>query len=674
MDEVIAPLPVRVSDEEGRLAYASGRKPSILVVDDHPVNLELLSEILLDAGYEARTAVDGQQALDEVAAELPDAVLLDVMMPRLDGFEVCRRLKASRRSCFVPVVMVTALADVLSKVRGLEAGADDFINKPVNRAELLVRLKALLRIRRLRDELDSTEGIILGMVAALEGKHPQMRDHARRVATLARTVGERLRLPAADQESLIWGALLHDIGKIGVPDRVLDVPVGLRSTEERMYYEAHPLIGERMLAALDSLREARRIIRGHHERLDGSGYPDGLTGVALPLPVEIVAAADAFEVYCGDAGSSLDAAAGRLRADAAAGAFHADVVEEVIRAAPTMTAPPALADLLPVPPPRSGGKVLLADDSAATREIYESILTEGGCRVTTVGDGESVFTSLWRGRPDLVMLDMRMPDMSGDAVCRRLKSEPGLGFLPVILVTAYEEGRQRLRGLESGADEFLLAPVDRQELLARVRSLLRLHSYHYDLERRESVILSLSDTLEAKDPYTRGHSARVGDLSSRLAAELELPPSFCDSLRIAGLVHDIGKVVIPERILNKPGPLDRDEMEVVKSHPVVGWEICRNLNSLREVLPVIRHHHERFDGSGYPDGLVGEATPLGARILSLADAFDALTSARSYRHLMSQDEAAFILVKEARTGRWDPDIFAAFSRMLQRGPVLPARA
>jgi putative two-component system response regulator len=669
------PLPALGPDGEPLLPQLPNRAARILVVDDHPVNLELLVEILQDAGYHVRTAEDGVEALGAVEEELPDAILLDVMMPRMDGYEVCRRLKSARRTCFVPVVMVTALSDVLSKVRGLDAGADDFINKPVHRAELLVRLRALLRIKRLRDELDTTEGVILAMVTALEGKHPRIQNHAYRVARLARRVGERLRLAPAALESLVWGALLHDIGKIGVPDRILARPPAELQAEERLYYESHPIVGERLIAALSSLREARRILRGHHERLDGSGFPDGLAGVALPLDVEIVAAADAYDNAATWSPPAEHAdAASLLREAAREGRFHADVVEEVIAAAAAESPlAPGLTEILPIPAPEQGGHVLLVDDAEPTREIYASVLQDAGFRVSQAVRGGEVLEAVDRLRPDLVMLDMRMPDFSGDEVCRRLKAKPEHAFLPVVLVTAYEEGSQRLRGLESGADEFLIAPVDRQELVARVRSLLRLRSYHYDLENHEAVILSLSDTLEAKDPYTRGHSQRVGDLAGRLAAEMGLPEAFCARMRVAGLVHDIGKVMVPEAILNKPGALSETEMAVIKSHPVVGFDICRNLKTLHDVLPAIRHHHERFDGSGYPDGLAGRAIPLQARILALADAFDALTSARSYRNLMSQDEAAFLLVKETKAGRWDPDVFAPFGQLLSRGPVFPAR-
>ena len=178
------------------------------------------------------------------------------------------------------------------------------------------------------------------------------------------------------------------------------------------------------------------------------------------------------------------------------------------------------------------------------------------------------------------------------------------------------------------------------------------------------MILSLAGTLEAKDPYTSGHSARVGELGARLVAELDLPIAAQDEMRVAGLLHDIGKIETPQKLLNKPGPLTVAEQDEVKTHPVRGCEICAGLRSVEAILPYIRHHHERWDGRGYPDGLIAEAIPLGARVLAVADAFDALTSARSYRQPASQEQAFEILMRETGEGRWDPAVIAALGRLL----------
>jgi putative two-component system response regulator len=645
----------------------------ILAVDDQPENLELLGAILGDEGFDVAFAADGPSALAAVERHAPQAVLLDVMMPRLDGFEVCRRLKNARPTCFIPVVLLTALSDVDSKVRGLEAGADDFLNKPFHRAELLTRLRSLLRIRSLRDQLDSTESVMFSMVDLLEGKDPRTRHHSLRVARLALATARRLGFDARSLQNLASGALLHDIGKIGVPESVLLKVDGERSIEEESLYRSHPGLGRRILEPIGSLAGALPLVLHHHERLDGSGYPARLTGADLPRSVEVLAAANAWDRARtgGGDGGDASAAASRLRTEVAAGRFRPEIVDALIEAATGLPEVPDLAHELPVPVVEPGGRILVADDNATNRQLYRALLEGEGFDVTLVADGDAALEAWRLERPDLLILDVRMPKVPGDDVCRRVKEDPSSSFLPVVLVTAYEERDSRQRAIDAAADDLLISPVNRLELLARVRSLLRLRVYHQDLVRHEHVILSLSAALEAKDAYTRGHSQRVGELSARLALELGEAGESAERLRLGGLLHDLGKVAVPEAVLHKPGKLTPDEFEMVMAHPVVGWEICRRLRSAEPVLDVIRYHHERFDGKGYPERLVGEAIPWPARILSVADALDALTSERPYRASLSVADAVSLLDRENRDGKWDPQVFTALERLHARGEADP---
>ena len=639
----------------------SDRPPTILVVDDESWNLMLVESVLDDTGYRLVTATSGEQALDLVAGETLDAILLDIMMPGMDGYEVCRRLKSSRRTFFIPVIMLTALADIDSKVRGLEAGADDFLNKPINRIELLTRLGSLLRIRALRDQLDSTESVLHSLVIALESKDPSARGHSLRVAGLVAAVVESLRLSGPDIESLIWAALLHDIGKIGVPDEVLETPLHDRTLDAHRLYQLHPLYSVRILEPLASLRPALPIIRHHHERLDGSGFPDGLSGSAITPPMQVVAAANAYENFRMDSpDASPETWAAQLRAEAAAGKFQASLVEGIIRAEenlPEML--PEIVDLLPVPSPLGGGEVWVADDSAAHREIYQEILTETGFRARVFADGASLLAAVHEQPPDLVIIDVHMPGLGGEEVCRRLKSDPRHRYLPVILVTAEMEATSKERALASGADEFLSVPVDRQELIARVRSLLRLSFYHSDLQQADSVVLSLSGILEAKDPATNGHSTRVAELAQRLARAMGLPEEIVAGSKTAGLLHDIGKVAVPQRVLHQAEHSPED-LDLLRSHPIHGYEICKSLSSARAALPAIRHHHERSDGSGYPDGLAGDAIPLVARVLAVANAFDHLT----VRDRLSTEAALEQLGRQTGRGVWDAEVYRALEQLL----------
>jgi putative two-component system response regulator len=646
----------------------------ILTVDDQPENLELLAAILEEEGYRIAAARDGIEALAEVERQLPHAILLDLMMPRMDGLEVCRRLKAARPTCFVPIILLTALSDVESKVRGLDAGADDFLNKPFQRAELLTRLRSLLLIRGLRDELDSTENVIFSMVELLEGKDPRTRHHSLRVAAIAAAAAGRLALSPRERESIALGALLHDLGKLGVPEAVLLRNGDERSAEELALYRRHPDLGRRILAPIESLAAVAEIVERHHESLDGSGHAGALRGDQIPLAVEIVALANRLDHLTG--GHPQDAVAHRaelLRA-AAAGRCRRETVEATLAAATAIPDDPRLDDVLPLPAPAPGGTILVADASASNRHLYRELLTGGGFDVLAAADGVEALAMLDLHCPDLMLLDLRTPEIAGDEVCRRVKSDPAAAFVPVILVTACEEREARRRALAAGADDLLLAPVHRTELLARVRSLLRLHLFHADLVGHESVVRSLSAALEAKDAYTRGHSARVGDLSARLAGELGENAETRERLHLGGVLHDIGKIVVPEALLHKPGKLTAEELATVMKHPVAGWEICRRLRSAQPVLDVIRYHHERFNGSGYPEGLAGERIPWLTRILSLADALDALTSERSYRRKLRVDEAISLLVEETASGKWDPRVTRGLVALHQRGGADPRRA
>jgi putative two-component system response regulator len=467
---------------------------------------------------------------------------------------------------------------------------------------------------------------------------------------------------------VVKGALLHDVGKLSVPEAVLEAERPL-AEEAEAAYRKHPAVGEAMLSPLRSLTHVLEVVRHHHERLDGSGYPDGLAGDAFTPAAEIVAVANLYD-DAAQGGGRAEAAA-RLRADVERGAFRRGTVEAFLRAGVaalgTNSAPLAdpWHDLTPsLPDPRTG-HVLVCDDTPTHREMLAEILGHAGFRVSCVDSGAAVLPAVVDQRPDLVLLDIRMPGLDGFDVCGWIKQSPETPFLPVVLVTAFSEERDRARGAEAGADDFVTLPVNRLELTARVRSLMRLRMYYRDLEAHQAVLVSLASVLEAKDPYTHGHSARVGALTARLARQLGLPADACEVLRMAGLLHDIGKVGVPERLLNKPSALSPDEFRTVMTHPVQGATLCDALRTVRAALPFIRSHHERYDGRGYPEGLRGEAIPLGARILGVADAFDALTSKRSYREQLTPEDALALLAKETVEGRWDPAIYAALAAMVR---------
>ena len=316
------------------------------------------------------------------------------------------------------------------------------------------------------------------------------------------------------------------------------------------------------------------------------------------------------------------------------------------------------------------GTVLVADDQTANRELLEELLTAEGYQVITVADGAAAVAELARTQVDLVLLDVMMPRLNGFEACKKIKNNPDTYLIPVIMITALSAKQDRLEGIRAGADDFLTRPVDRPELLARVRSLLKLKQRTDELERAESVLFTLARSIEGKDPYTHGHCERLADYSARLGAQLGLSEDQLTALRRAGIVHDVGKIAVPDAILLKPGRLTPEEWTIMHEHPLVGERICAPMKSFRYVLPIIRHHHEKLDGSGYPDGLRGNAIPVTARVLQIVDVYDALTTERPYKKAFSITDALEIMKQEVAKGWWDPDIFQHFARLVSSGAAV----
>jgi putative two-component system response regulator len=310
-------------------------------------------------------------------------------------------------------------------------------------------------------------------------------------------------------------------------------------------------------------------------------------------------------------------------------------------------------------------KILIVDDESGARAALEFLLRREGFEVRDAADGPSAIQECATFRPDLILLDIMMPGMDGFEVCRHIKATPETRLTPVVLITGLTATEDRIMGINSGADDFLSKPIDLNELLARTRSLLRLKQYTDELENAEAVLFSLAHSIEARDPYTHGHCERLAEMSARMGERLGVPEEQIKALRRAGVVHDIGKVAVPDSILLKPGPLTADETKVMQKHPVIGERICAPLKTFRLVLPIIRHHHEKHNGTGYPDGLSGEGIPLTARILQLSDVYDALTTDRPYKVAFTPEVALDLMEEEAERGWWDRGLFEAFREMIR---------
>jgi putative two-component system response regulator len=305
------------------------------------------------------------------------------------------------------------------------------------------------------------------------------------------------------------------------------------------------------------------------------------------------------------------------------------------------------------------GTILIVDDAPSNAKLLSRYLAGDGHQTVFAHDGTEALAAIHQQNVDLVLMDVLMPTLDGFETCRRLKADPATRLIPVVLVTALQQSIDRVRGLEVGADDFLSKPVNAVELTARVRSLLRIKRYTDELDSAESVIVSLALTIEARDQTTDGHCQRLARYAVKLGAKLGLNKDDLSALARGGYLHDIGKVGIPDAILLKTGRLTEDEFRVMRQHTVIGDRLCGELRSLRRVRPIVRHHHERLDGSGYPDGLRGSAIPLLAQVMSVVDVFDALTTARPYKAAMAIDEALGELAREATLGWRDPNLVDA---------------
>jgi putative two-component system response regulator len=309
-------------------------------------------------------------------------------------------------------------------------------------------------------------------------------------------------------------------------------------------------------------------------------------------------------------------------------------------------------------------RIVVAEDNPADAWLVRHVLAAEGHDVRGAADGIEALGLIADFKPDLILLDLGMPHLDGYEVCRRVKQDPVTRLIPIVIITADDAPDSKLRAWELGADDFLSKPLHSIELATRCRSLLRVKRLIDELDTAEAVVFALARTVEAKSPYTQGHVERVALYALALADEVGVGAEERETLRKGALLHDIGKISVPDVILDKPGALSAEEFDVVKQHTVQGARIVEPLRSLREAVPLIRWHHERMDGGGYPDGLRGPDIPRLVRILSVADVYDSLASTRPYRGAVQHATCLEMLRSSARGGGLDADLIDAFCAIM----------
>jgi len=310
-------------------------------------------------------------------------------------------------------------------------------------------------------------------------------------------------------------------------------------------------------------------------------------------------------------------------------------------------------------------KVLVVDDHSASRMTAVALLAVEGYEVLEADSGLVALERVIKSQPDLILLDVMMPEMDGFEVCRQLKQDDQTRLIPVIFITALNDRRSRIRGIEAGGDDFLTKPFDRLELAARVNSLVRQKRLNEDLDHAEQVLFSIASAIESRDPNTGDHCERLVTLGQAFGEYLNLTRVQMRNLQWGSYLHDIGKVGIPDAVLLKTGKFTPQEWEIMKQHVLIGEKICQPLRTMRGVIPIIRYHHERWDGSGYPDGLVGDEIPDLAQVFQMIDIYDALTSERPYKRALTLEEALQVMAEETDSGWRNPKLVQQFIQFVR---------
>lgn len=315
----------------------------------------------------------------------------------------------------------------------------------------------------------------------------------------------------------------------------------------------------------------------------------------------------------------------------------------------------------------TGARVLVVDDDPAVANMLARLIAKNGYDVEIAEDGPTALVSVANSLPDVILLDLMLPGLSGFEMCQRLKRELRTRLIPIVLITAAGERENRIRGLECGADDFLAKPVDLHELLVRLRSLVRMKRYTDDLDSAAAILMSLAVLIERRDGCTEGHCYRMANYATALGRHLRLGEDDLQALHRGGFLHDIGMLAVPDAVLNKADALEPEEFEIVKAHTTIGESLCVPLRSLKGVRPIIRSHHECLDGSGYPDGLKGDEIPLLAQIISVVDVFDAITSQRPYQRAQSMEQAIDILRGQVVRGWRQRDLVEELAAIVESG-------
>ncbi len=318
----------------------------------------------------------------------------------------------------------------------------------------------------------------------------------------------------------------------------------------------------------------------------------------------------------------------------------------------------------------TNASILVVDDMATNRGLVKAVLSTKKYTFHEAGSGEQALEMIDSLNPDVILLDVMMPGLNGIETCEKIRQKEEFSLVPIIMVTSLDSPDFISEAMSSGATDYIVKPFNAVELQARVKAAINTKHLTDGLDDAESMLFAIARVVEAKDGTTADHCDRLAHLSVVLGKALNLEYDDLEALRRGGVLHDIGKIAIPDKILLKPGKLNDDEWDIMRQHPAIGAYLCSALRTMRSTVDIVRCHHEKMNGSGYPEGLKGEEIPYLARIFQITDVFDALTSERPYKKPLPLDKVVEILEDETEKGYWDPDIVSIFIGIIKNTPEL----